>query len=1052
MAEARREEEEEGQRRDLRDVRNRNQTTDHPERTKPDHLHCSQGPLSSIRAALKLTKTNSQSEHTRERRRPEITIVSAEPLANNNWFSGTTVVFPSPQSGWSAGIQAVSQPPPSYDQVIQEKTQEERIVKPTAAPRRTACTTTSGTQTDPVREDTSATVKQSARKRPAGKKPQKPPRPSLPKPLDREPVTETVAATDKQVGTVRTNTEDPSETKSDVNQPNQADSSHTCTRSVTVHWDFPTQHLPAPAAETTTLSPPDSEQSQRPVPLPRTKSRKQAITGEVKVQTLVKISEDCDDIPSSSEEIQSNEYLKELLEVFSADNECEENIVNQSDEALQDEDAGSEMNGSHSQRNIRARIQAFESQTSTEDGNVVEAPKPEPRPRKATNKPPVAAKPSVALKPQFNHSIDDNQNVSYTNISQIPTPAPRPEPPKKPVGLSIKEELEILHNKAANSDRPRPVLTRAKTVYDEEVSPVPPIPPVKPPKEPLKPNMNINNHNSASMHRENKDVDGPSNHIPVKPQQSVDSNGGSFTRQSIARRPTTIRVPSKTGSLSDNFLDSPPPLPAQKPVGHLNTSANHKQSPTSTFQEFAPEPSLPPRRLSTSKPLPPRPPPAKTGPGRPPPPNLHATGRSQSASWEVSPRLQAQKPHRKGPVLPPRPNPGHHLYNKYTLQLSHGIASCDYNGGNTGELSFQKNEVLLLLEEIDHNTFECQVGDTKGRVDKSRMKVITPLASVSHMSRPQGAGPAGSGGAGSGLKVQAVHDFNAEGPGELGLRAGDVVTMVEQVDSEWYRGTCRGSAGFFPVNYVKVLSNSPKPLPERKAKPPPATVSGPRCVARFDFEGEHTDELSFSEGDVIQLKEFVGQDWARGQIGNLTGIFPLNFVEIIEDLPPPPSQQQTQSTRLALPGMVASPNTHPEVAKPAQASQSSVEWVVALYDFTGSSDSDLSFQQGDRILISKHIDAEWSCGRLNGREGIFPSAFVESSAGQQSSNNQYKVAAAAGSRARALYDYASDCDEELSLKVGDIITNLESIDEEWFLGDSRGKRAMVPKNYVQVLA
>lgn len=44
-----------------------------------------------------------------------------------------------------------------------------------------------------------------------------------------------------------------------------------------------------------------------------------------------------------------------------------------------------------------------------------------------------------------------------------------------------------------------------------------------------------------------------------------------------------------------------------------------------------------------------------------------------------------------------------------------------------------------------------------------------------------------------------------EGPGELGLRAGDIVTMVEQVDNEWYRGTCRGSSGFFPANYVKVL-------------------------------------------------------------------------------------------------------------------------------------------------------------------------------------------------------------------------------------------------------
>lgn len=359
--------------------------------------------------------------------------------------------------------------------------------------------------------------------------------------------------------------------------------------------------------------------------------------------------------------------------------------------------------------------------------------------------------------------------------------------------------------------------------------------------------------------------------------------------------------------------------------------------------------------------------------------------------------------------------------------------------------------MLLLLKEIDHNTFECQVGDTRGRVHKSRIKVITPLDSVTHMSPPQDGGPAGSGGAGSGLKVQAIHDFIPEGPGELGLRAGDVVTMVEKVDSEWYRGTCKGSAGFFPISFVKVLSNSPKPLPEQKAKPPPATVSGPRCIARFDFEGENSDELSFSEGDVIQLKAFVGQDWARGQIGAITGIFPLNFVEVIEDLPPPPSQQQrTQSTRVALPGMVPSPSTHTEVAKPAQASQSSVEWVVALYDFAGSSNDDLSFQQGDSILITQHISTEWSCGRLNGREGMFPRAFVKSSTGPQSSDNQL-IVAAGGGRAKALFDFTSDCDEELSLQVGDIITGLESVDEEWFLGDLRGKRALVPKNYVQLL-
>lgn len=79
-------------------------------------------------------------------------------------------------------------------------------------------------------------------------------------------------------------------------------------------------------------------------------------------------------------------------------------------------------------------------------------------------------------------------------------------------------------------------------------------------------------------------------------------------------------------------------------------------------------------------------------------------------------------------------------------------------------------------------------------------------------------------------------------------------------------------------------------------------------MARFDFEGEHSDELSFSEGDVIQLKAYVGQDWARGQMGTFIGIFPLNLVEVIEDLPPPLSQQPRQ------------PDDTPEAAKPAQVS------------------------------------------------------------------------------------------------------------------------------------
>uniref|UniRef100_A0A3Q3IJ58 SH3 domain-containing protein n=1 Tax=Monopterus albus TaxID=43700 RepID=A0A3Q3IJ58_MONAL len=729
-----------------------------------------------------------------------------------------------------------------------------------------------------------------------GKEPQKPPRSSLLKVVNREPVTETDRK-DRTNITASTNTENQSDSKPNVKQPNQSESTNTCNSCVTVLWNIPSKHLPT---ETTTSSS-DSEPSKRPIPLPRIKSQKQAVTEKVQIQTLVKLSENCDSIHPYPQEVSLNKYLKELLEVFSAEYELEENgdITNQSDVDCQGEDAFGKMSMNNSQRNIRARIQAFESQACTEDGNVAEPAEPALQPRRASFKPSVAAKPSVALKPQFNHNIENNdsQNISITNVPQSPTPVNRPQTPMRPVGMSIKGELEAALQKGPISNRPSPsVLSRANSIFEAETSPIPPTTPVNLFKEPLKPNLYVNNHNSASIFSENEYVSFPS---------------------------------GKEASL--NIV-----------------------------------------RPSTAKQLPPRPSPAKTGPGRPP-----LSSHQDSASWEASPKPQPQKTSRKGPVLPPRPNPGHRLYNKYTLQVPHGIAACNYNGNSTGELSFQKNEVLLLLEEIDHNTFECEVGDARGRVHKSRMTVITPLDS--DMSPPQ-----------------ALHDFI---PGELGLRAGDVVTMVEQVDSEWYRGTCRGSTGFFPVSYVKVLV------------------------------GERGDELSFSEGDVIQLKEYVGQDWARGQIGTLTGIFPLNFVEVTEDLPPPPSQ------------VAEFKYTESKTTGTNQASQFSVDWVVALHDYDGNSGEDLSFRQGDRILVTQYIDAEWSYGRLNGKEGMFPRAFVE---------NQYE--AAGGGRARALYTFTSECDEELSLQVGDIITNLESVDGEWFLGELRGKRALVPKNYVQVLA
>ncbi|ERS99380.1 signal transducing adaptor molecule [Sporothrix schenckii 1099-18] len=71
-----------------------------------------------------------------------------------------------------------------------------------------------------------------------------------------------------------------------------------------------------------------------------------------------------------------------------------------------------------------------------------------------------------------------------------------------------------------------------------------------------------------------------------------------------------------------------------------------------------------------------------------------------------------------------------------------------------------------------------------------------------------------------------------------------------------------------------------------------ATVS--RVRALFDFAASEQDELDFKKGDVIAVLESVYRDWWRGSLKGRTGIFPLNYVEILADPTPDELQREAQ--------------------------------------------------------------------------------------------------------------------------------------------------------------
>ncbi|KAF4554327.1 putative class E vacuolar protein-sorting machinery protein HSE1 [Elsinoe fawcettii] len=60
-----------------------------------------------------------------------------------------------------------------------------------------------------------------------------------------------------------------------------------------------------------------------------------------------------------------------------------------------------------------------------------------------------------------------------------------------------------------------------------------------------------------------------------------------------------------------------------------------------------------------------------------------------------------------------------------------------------------------------------------------------------------------------------------------------------------------------------------------------ATVS--RVRALYDFTPSEAGELAFRKGDVIAVLESVYKDWWKGSLRGNTGIFPLNYVEKLQD-------------------------------------------------------------------------------------------------------------------------------------------------------------------------
>ncbi|KAL5334944.1 hypothetical protein BJX70DRAFT_376629 [Aspergillus crustosus] len=140
---------------------------------------------------------------------------------------------------------------------------------------------------------------------------------------------------------------------------------------------------------------------------------------------------------------------------------------------------------------------------------------------------------------------------------------------------------------------------------------------------------------------------------------------------------------------------------------------------------------------------------------------------------------------------------------------------------------------------------------------------------------------------------------------------------------------------------------------------------------------------------------------------------------------------------------------------------------LVQYDYEKAEDNEIDLKEGQYVTEIEMVDKDWWLGlNARGERGLFPSNYVEAIEDEQSlvepdtpplapsTSVPEPVAEPTPARgkpsAKALYDYEAAEDNEISFPDGAEIINIEFPDDDWWLGEYRGKTGLFPANYVQL--
>ncbi|XP_059516881.1 sorbin and SH3 domain-containing protein 1 isoform X36 [Myotis daubentonii] len=250
-------------------------------------------------------------------------------------------------------------------------------------------------------------------------------------------------------------------------------------------------------------------------------------------------------------------------------------------------------------------------------------------------------------------------------------------------------------------------------------------------------------------------------------------------------------------------------------------------------------------------------------------------------------------------------------------------AKFDFKAQTLKELPLQKGDIVYIYKQIDQNWYEGEHHGRVGIFPRTYIELLPPA----EKAQPKKLPPVQILEYGEAI---AKFNFNGDTQVEMSFRKGERITLLRQVDENWYEGRIPGTTrqGIFPITYVDVIKRplvknrvdyidlpysspsrsataSPQPSHHSLSAGPDLTESEKSYVqpqaqqrrvtpdrsqasqdlfsyqALYSYIPQNDDELELRDGDIVDVMEKCDDGWFVGTSRRTRqfGTFPGNYVK-----------------------------------------------------------------------------------------------------------------------------------------------------------------------------